>query len=317
MVSTLVTEADEWQVRYDIMEKKHVDSPTAGELARVAAEQNKAQQIQLAKRLLLMQLSDFRQVNTRKVNGEKVTESKPWEHSMAVALSHCSRVVFTLPKVEQIGENKQEHHDRMWRAINFGIDGSNMAQDNPRTASTHSIERRKVGDTRVGSKEKKVLFNLVGQRGMNIAIGGLGKLGVGQKTLNNDGSCGHVYSMHKTADFKNYGAMIMGIESDEAGVMNQMGHVHDIHATPEKASSFGGQRTDEIGDKYGGRQCDLSGMSASDITLWLNMLEIKMKQIRITDEQKADHRKLMEILSGAKMTAENLTWVKGYLGMPA
>ena len=50
--------------------------------------------------------------------------------------------------------------------------------------------------------------------------------------------------MYKEGDEEHYGAMLMGMESDAHGVMNQLGHTHDIHATPEKASSFGGQRTD-------------------------------------------------------------------------
>lgn len=72
--------------------------------------------------------------------------------------------------------------------------------------------------------------------------------------------------------------MLMGMESDAHGVMNQMGHTHDIHATPEKASSFGGQRTDEVGNKYGGRQCDLSKKSAREITRWMTALERKMQE---------------------------------------
>lgn len=72
--------------------------------------------------------------------------------------------------------------------------------------------------------------------------------------------------------------MLMGMESDAHGVMNQMGHTHDIHATPEKASSFGGQRTDEVGNKYGGRQCDLSKKSAREITRWMTAFERKMQE---------------------------------------
>lgn len=72
--------------------------------------------------------------------------------------------------------------------------------------------------------------------------------------------------------------MLMGMESDAHGVMNQMGHTHDIHATLEKASSFGGQRTDEVGNKYGGRQCDLSKKSAREITRWMTALERKMQE---------------------------------------
>lgn len=84
--------------------------------------------------------------------------------------------------------------------------------------------------------------------------------------------------MYKEGDEEHYGAMLMGMESDAHGVMNQMGHTHDIHATPEKASSFGGQRTDEVGKKYGGRQCDLSKKSAREITRWMTALERKMQE---------------------------------------
>lgn len=39
--------------------------------------------------------------------------------------------------------------------------------------------------------------------------------------------------MYKEGDEEHYGAMLMGMESDAHGVMNQMEHTHDIHATPE------------------------------------------------------------------------------------
>lgn len=124
-------------------------------------------------------------------------------------------------------------------------------------------------------EEKKVSFNFTGQRGMNCAIGGLGNNGVGGELLSNDGSCGHFYSMYKEADAEHYGSMLMGLESDAAGVMNQMGHTHDMFATPEKASSLGAQRTDEEGEKYGGRQCDLTAKSAGEIAYVLIALEKK------------------------------------------
>lgn len=271
MVETLTHQAQRDTVREYFVGRGAAD-PDVQTDAAIAA--NKAQQIQIAKRLLLMQLSDFRKITTTAGGG---VNSTPWDSSMAVALSHCSRVALTLPKTDAAGSNEQEQQ-AMWRSI-LTINGENAAQDNSRASSTHSIERRSVRDAGdVRSKEKKKLFNLIGQRGMNCAIGGLGNAGVSAKTICNDGSCGHFYSMHKEADADHYGAMLMGIESDAAGVMNQMGHTHDIHATAEKASSLGGQRTDEIGNKYGGRQCDLTHMSAHDISVWMQALETKMQQ---------------------------------------
>jgi hypothetical protein len=142
---------------------------------------------------------------------------------------------------------------------------------------------------------------------MNCAIGGLGNAGVSGKTLSNDGSCGHFYSMHKEADSSHYGAMLMGLESDAHRVTNQMGHTHDIHATAEKASSLGGQRLDEVGEKYGGRQCDLSGMSAENIMLWMRALEQAMLrwQAGRNGMSSGDAVAAMTMISGRKMNAED------------
>lgn len=278
-------------------EDKKVDNPYAK--AEEAIKANKAQQIQIAKRLLLMQLSNFKKIDN---NGKE----ERWDKSMAVALSHCSRVVVTLPE-QDTKDSKSLYQERMWRAI-MTIRGENLAQDNRRGGSTHSVERRKVNDHSGITKEKKVLVNMVGQRGMNCAIGGLGYEGVGKKILCNDGSCGHFYSMYKEADTDHYGTLLMGLESDAHGVMNQMGHTHDIHATPEKASSLGGQRVDEVGKKYGGRQCDLTHISAKEIAEKMEQLEQYME--RMQSEGLAvyeEYQSVMSMLAGKTMTEKQRT----------
>ena len=304
MVSTLTHVADRDKVKTYFEGKGAGD---AGGEADKAVEANKAQQIQIAKRLLLMQISNFQKVTTVKKPGskEKEVHEEKWDKSMAVALSHCSRVVVTLPKQDVF--SSANAHKKMWKSI-LTIDGANTAQDNSRASSTHSIERRNVKNQgSVGSKEKKVLFNLIGQRGMNCAIGGLGNAGVSGKTLCNDGSCGHFYSMYKEADSKNYGAMLMGLESDANAVTNQMGHTHDWHATAEKASSLGGQRTDEVGDKYGGRQCDLSEIPAGTIALWMTSLENAMRywQSQPDGMSSPEAVRAMQMISGKKLDADS------------
>ena len=230
---------------------------------------------------------------------------------MAVALSHCSHVTLTLPKQDQ--RSPANEQEKMWRSI-LTTGGENTAQDNSRGSSTHSLERRKIKD---GGKvkEKKVLFNLIGQRGMNCAIGGLGNAGVSGKTLCNDGSCGHFYSMYKEADADHYGAMLMGLESDAYGVTNQMGHTHDIHATGEKASSLGGQRMDEVGDKYGGRQCNLASRSAGEITDWMEKLECAMLywQSQEGGMSSPDAVLAMKMISGEKMRLDDQMRLYGIL----
>lgn len=278
-------------------EEKKVDNPDTK--VEEAIKANKAQQIQIAKRLLLMQLSNFKKIDN---NGKE----ERWDKSMAVALSHCSRVVVTLPE-QDTKDSKSLYQERMWRAI-MTTRGENLAQDNRRGGSTHSVERRKVNDHSGITKEKKVLVNMVGQRGMNCAIGGLGYEGVGKKILCNDGSCGHFYSMYKEADADHYGTLLMGLESDAHGVMNQMGHTHDIHATPEKASSLGGQRVDEVGKKYGGRQCDLTHISAKEIAEKMEQLEQYME--RMQSEGLAvyeEYQSVMSMLAGKTMTEKQRT----------
>lgn len=309
MEATLTHVADQTQVTNYFVGKKSKDPQ--GD-AQKAIRANQSQQIQIAKRLLLMQLSDFQMITTDK---KKRVTSTPWDKSMAVALSHCSRVVLTLPK-QDAGDNNVLYQLNMWKSI-YTVNGSNTAEDNSRASSTHSIERRKVSEKGImRSKEKKVLFNLIGQRGMNCAIGGLGNAGVSGKTIANDGSCGHFYSMYKEADAESYGTILMGLESDANAVTNQMGHTHDWHATPEKASSLGGQRTDEVGDKYGGRQCLLNEMSAKDITTWMLALEHKMLEWQSNGGMGQDEaRDAMSMLAGKKLDAQQWTRLRGILNV--
>lgn len=273
MLETLTHQADRQTVARDIRSKRpRLTADEAGAAAEKAIEANNAQKIQIAKRLLLMHLGNLQRVDKDSQDKDVV---RNWDKPVAVALSHCSRVTLTMPRVRSRSAEDKAQDQRMWKSIFYQRDGSNPAQDHHRASSTHSIRRRKVGGK--DAKENKVLFNLIGQRGMNVAVGGLGNAGVSGKTLSNDGSCGHFYSMYKTGDTKHCGAMLMGLESDSAGVTNQMGHTHDIHATAEKASSLGGQRTDEVGKKYGGRVCDLSGLSAGEIAGYMEKLEDAMK----------------------------------------
>lgn len=258
----------------------------------------KAQQIQTAKRLLLMHLGRFTRVDS---NGQ----SSDWDKPTAVALSHCSRVTLTLPMQTSDTKEAKAAYKKMWNSIFYQKDKSNPAHDERRGSSTHDLAVKKR-DAAV--KEKKVLFNFRSQRGMNVAIGGLGNNGISGRTILNDGSCGHFYSMYKEGDTSHYGAMLMGMESDSYGVKNQLGHTHDIKATGEKASSLGGQRTDEVGAKYGGRRCDLSGLTPEQITGYMEKLEDAMKNWQKTENglSSGDGAFVMEKLVGTPMSAELL-----------
>lgn len=278
--------------------KKPLTDQKAHKKATDMIAANRAQQIQIAKRLLLMHLGKFSRIDN---NGQP----SDWEKPVAVALSHCSRVTLTLPMQKSGKKEDKAAYQKMWNSIFYQKDKSNPAQDKRRPSSTHDIEIQKR-DSQV--REKKVIFNFRGQRGMNVAIGGLGNNGISGKTILNDGSCGHFYSMYREGDTSHYGAILMGLESDSYGVTNQLGHTHDIKATGEKASSLGGQRTDEVGAKYGGRRCDLGELTPEQITGYMEKLEDAMKKWQEPEAglSAGDGAFVMEKLTGTPMSADTL-----------
>ncbi|MDE6639154.1 MAG: hypothetical protein K2K63_01340, partial [Acetatifactor sp.] len=190
MLETLKQKEDDKlkvQIAEELVKKRGMKKQDAIKSAQGMVEADKAQKIQVAKRLMLMHMGQFTQVNNEK------GDQSLWDKPVAVALSHCSRVTLTMPKCGDTKEAKKNYKE-MWNSIFYqqgekGKFDSNLAQDKRRAASTHNIKVR-----RNSTKEKKVLFNLAGQRGMNVAIGGLGNAGVSGKMLLNDGSCGHFYS---------------------------------------------------------------------------------------------------------------------------
>lgn len=193
--------------------------------------------------------------------------SQDWPYSVANAYAHCSRVVINFPKPS--GDWTEEKEDRMLSTF-YGNSGFFK-----RGGATHNLERKRKDHTK-GAKEQKS-FTPFNQYGMNVAVGGLGNAGIPSGTvrrlLKNDGSCGHLFMHFEKGNAENYSGALIGFESDAYGVMNQTGHVHDLLATGEFASSFGGQRCDEIGDKYGGREVDLTSVNAEAYEELMNLLD--------------------------------------------
>ena len=305
MVETLTHKADVNDYKQRLVTNGGVPEAEAAGVAEAEITAANAQQIEIAKRLLLMQLSNFKVY-------DKQGNSSDWNAPVAVALSHCRRVVLTMP-VQRNGQAEKG----MWDSI-FHSENNAAAKDMHRTASTHSLKQRKIGSTGP-TKEKKVRTgNFIGQRGMNCAIGGIGNVGISGKMIRNNGSCGHFYSMYKEGTDDSYGAILFGLESDSAGVMNQMGHKHDWHATAEAASSLGSQRVDEVGADYGGRQCDLTHLTPQEIQSWMTALERKMKEWDSADGGRAGGEgvEVMRILAGQKLSAEGLGQLRNRLGMP-
>lgn len=301
MVETLTHRQDAESYRQRLITECGVPEAKAAEVARAELAAAEAQKVEIAKRLLLMQLSHFDVY-------DKQGNRSEWTAPVAVALSHCRRVVLTMPVTREGGNPDEE--SEMWNTI-FHSQNNAAAMDKRRASSTHSLKRRRV-DSNGPTKETKIKTgNLIGQRGMNVAIGGIGNPGIHGRMIRNNGSCGHFYSMYKESKGDSYGAMLFGLESDAHGVVNQMGHRHNIKATAEAASSLGGQRVDEIGADYGGRQCSLTHLTPHEITQLVQALENRMA---VWSEE--ENEEMMRTLAGNKLSDIGVMFLRERLGVP-
>ena len=273
---------------------------------------NADSQIFIAKTLLACHLGRLQRKDTEQnSDGRKVKVKRDWEGGVATAFAHCSRVAFVLPGNTATMEKMT------------GGDGGLKAGFKVRSAATHKIAKKKKGDKNSSLVEKKSIGHFFGQRGMNVAIGGLGNDGVAgyegkMRQLKNDGSCGHIYMHVDKGDEKTYTGLLVGFESDAPGVVNMTGHKHGL-GNPEFASSFGGMRTDEIGDKYGGRVVDLSATKPKVFEKAMDMLSVKMSHLMSVawgggEDAGTAQEELMfisDMLSGNLMSMQDIERVVG------
>ena len=220
---------------------------------------NAQSQLFIAKTMFMCHMGTFTLKNT------KEQQSGTWEGPVANAFAHCSRVGIVLPGMEESSYSKEG--ERRIVDSYTGDNGGLSAGFFVRGGATHTLFRKSKdkGLIKTGFKELK-FFSPFHQRGMNVAVGGLGNNGITgpdgtERILKNDGSCGHIYMHLEEGDGSNYTSMLVGFESDSYKKTNQLGHTHGF-GNGEFASSFGGQRLDEIGDKYGGRNLDLTNINA-------------------------------------------------------
>lgn len=176
--------------------------------------------------------------------------AEPLDRPVASMAAHCSRTAYVFPP----GPGPQQ--DELFESLTGSAKG-NSAGLVRRALATHSVSSGPSVDH--FKEEKKP--TITNQFGMDIAIGGVGNPGISgpegkPRILKNNGSCGHMYMHMDKGGPSKCGSLLIGFESDSPFTTNQMGHTHDLNATPESMSSFFGQRSDEMGLKYGGRIVD-------------------------------------------------------------
>ena len=260
-------------------------------------DMNVEKQVQVAKMMLMAHIG-----NTQLMKDGQQVEM---DRSVASMMAHCSRAAFVFPT----GEAKEVD------AMMGHLTGAKMGKSAGiygRFAATHSTSRGKtIGDF----KETKGV-SLRHQYGMDIAIGGLGNYGIpgkeGKKQiLKNDGTCGHMYMRVDKGGKDKTSSLLIGFESDSpSAIGNQQGHTHTASAAPEYMSSFLGQRTDEMGDKYGGRIVDCTAYSPRELSEIVEKFTAQYRGMIREAMRNPEARKRLEqanrMLSGKLMDAPQM-----------
>ena len=285
---------------------RHHDRVGAGrDFSQEDVTRNAQSQMFIAKTMLMCHMGTFALKNKEDV--------RPWDGPVANAFAHCSRVGIVLPGMR--ADSYSEQGEKRIIDSYTGRGGGLEAGFFKRGGATHTLFRKSKenGLVKTGFKELK-MFSPFHQRGMNVAVGGLGNNGITgpggtERILKNDGSCGHIYMHLEEGDGSNYTSMLVGFESDSYKKTNQLGHTHGF-GNGEFASSFGGQRLDEIGDKYGGRRLDLTNINSDIFNTVMQKFETSYAHLQErAAENDADMATLEEMnkkLCGARMSREEL-----------
>ncbi|MBQ6091537.1 MAG: hypothetical protein IJL07_09775 [Lachnospiraceae bacterium] len=254
----------------------------------------------ILKSLLLAQLGSFKKISG---DGKKVPKTEEdWSGSVATAFAHCSRVMYTLPSERNTPKDKiKEFRDWYMGGVEKGFEKDTGFVK--RGAATH---RASAASGSSKAKEQKWKLGwYMDQSGINVAVGGLGKKGIGGRTLLNDGSCGHLYRYYREGNSREQGVMMLGFESDAFKKKNQLGHTHGL-GNGEYCSSFGGQRVDEIGNKYGGRTVDASKIDMDLVTeMFTEINRIFLNDDQVSEaEQLRRTTRIADILSGKRIATD-------------
>lgn len=185
------------------------------------------------------------------------TPYQAWTQHVAVALSHGGRINVKIP--QNTGDVILN-----WIFIDDAI--KNAAGVKTRSSSTHNIKTTKDGVF----EEKKVLFKLVGMThyGLNLAVGGIGNPDVNGNPILPNGSYGHLYMGYRKPKADQIGGLLIGVENDEYGKTNPLGHTHTAAPpTTAEMSPTGGLKIDRIGNPAGAGD---SGFMLIDLTAVAN-----------------------------------------------
>lgn len=251
----------------------------------------------------------------------------PYRGSVAELFSHGSRVAFSLPYGEKA---KQDLVYDAWRknALDTGV------MFKGRFAS-HELHRRRVDvngyqdgqfkEIRIRWKDQlkrgqvyKKVTTYFGNYGMNIPLGGMGKPFNGGDCVDDRGSFGHLYMRTRKGDPEHCGVILMGFENAQPKKESCIGQLHNFKAISHDLSSFYSTKN-TLGKTIGGREADLTHLSAEDLTGALNQFELGYRTLQErakTDPKAAGQlNRLNQALCGSRLPARELANLMTSLGM--
>lgn len=258
-------------------------------------EKNMERQLVMAKTMLLAQIGKY-----------DVIDKNGLSHALEVpvyeTLVHGNRTNFILPAGEDSGN-----------VINafMGQNGGSGAGIEKRTAATHSVKRRSIkGNGMIGSKSKELRtynpFKIFGnQYGMDLAVGGIGERGPNKRIITGNGQSGHLYMRAEGGDAKHCGSLLIGIEGSAPGKSNSLGHSHGIRAKKARQSAFLADKS-IVGKKVGGREVDLSGISAEKLTVLLNQFSKNYAKLQRDPKGREALANINDMLMGKHMDVDKL-----------
>ena len=251
----------------------------------------------------------------------------PYHGSTAELFSHGSRVALTLPYGEK---DKQDRIYDSWRrnALDSGV------MFKGRFAS-HEMNRRKVTEngyvedyfqeTRIKWKDQlkkgqlhKKVTTYVGNYGMNIPLGGMGRQFNKTDSVDDQGGFGHMFIRTRKGDLQHCGSILMGFENAQPKKESAIGQLHNFKALSHDMSSFYSSKV-TIGKAIGGREADLSHMLPEDLSEALDQFELGYRTLQERAKQDPEAAKqLTEInrkLCGDKLPSPALANMLTSMGM--
>lgn len=271
-------------------------------------ERNLARQRVMAKTFFMSQLGKYEVISKGKASGEL-------NETIAETLAHGGRTNYILP----VGSDTQTVFDAV-----LGENRGQAAGVYKRSAATHYVSRRKISDNGTissQSKEEKLYVNLrkimSNQNGMDLAVGGIGAKGPGTTPITGRGESGHAYMRIENGDKKHCGSLLFGIEGCAPQSSSSLGSTHGIRAIPGKQSAFISGKG-AVGNKLGGRQVDLSGLSSQELANIINAFDRKYTELQNNANTPEGRQKLAEVndmLMGKPMETEKLIEMFSNLGI--